>query len=219
MIELYHIQREGDPYGGSRNSSKVLIALEEIGEKYDVKLLSRLQDCRPADAPYRKINPNGVVPAISDDGFILWESGAILRYLADSLASTTLIPTDTKQRALVQQWLAWEGTTLNPSLLNLFFAMMAPTPDNDAIATAKAAYLGNLGILDAQLAGKEYVCGSFSMADIALGCIAPISFNLGLDLKPYPHLLAWIKRLGARPAWSKAETVIADMAAGQAQLG
>ncbi len=219
MIELYHIQREGDPYGGSRNSSKVLIALEEIGEKYSVKLLSRLQDCRPADAPYRKINPNGVVPAISDDGFIFWESGAILRYLADSRANTTLMPKDAKQRALVQQWVAWEGTTLNPSLLNLFFAMMAPTPDNDVIAAAKAAYLGNLGILDAQLAGKEYVCGSFSIADIALGCIAPISFNLGLDLKPYTHLLAWIKRLGARPAWNKAETVVADMAAGQAQLG
>ncbi len=218
MIELYHIQREGDPYGGSRNSSKVLIALEEIGEKYGVKLLSRLQDCRSAEAPYRKINPNGVVPTINDDGFILWESGAILRYLADSRANTTLMPTDAKQRALVQQWLTWEGTTLNPSLLNLFFAMMAPTPDNDVIAAAKAAYLGNLGILDAQLAGKEYVCGSFSIADIALGCIAPISFNLGLDLKPYTHLLAWIKRLGARPAWNKAETVVADMAAGQAQL-
>lgn len=219
MIELYHIQREGDPYGGSRNSSKVLIALEEIGEKYSVKLLSRLQDCRPADAPYRKINPNGVVPAISDDGLILWESGAILRYLADSRASTTLMPTDVKQRAHVQQWLTWEGTTLNPSLLGLFFAMMAPTPDNDAIAAAKAAYLANLGILDAQLAGKDYVCGSFSIADIALGCVAPISFNLGLDLTPYTHLLAWIKRLSARPAWNKAETVVADIAAGQAQLG
>ena len=219
MIDLYHIQREGDPYGGSRNSSKVLIALEEIGEKYSVKLLSRLQDCRPADAPYRKINPNGVVPAISEDGFILWESGAILRYLADSRASTTLMPTDVKQRAHVQQWLTWEGTTLNPSLLGLFFSMMAPAPDNDAIAAAKAAYLANLGILDAQLAGKDYVCGSFSIADIALGCVAPISFNLGLDLTPYTHLLAWIKRLSARPAWNKAETVVADIAAGQAQLG
>lgn len=219
MLELYHIQREGDPYGGSRNSSKVLIALEEIGEKYDVRLLSRLEDCRPADAPYRKINPNGVVPAINDDGLILWESGAILRYLADTREGMTLMPRDIRQRALVQQWLTWEGTTLNPALLSLFFAMMAPKPDNDAIAAAKAAYLGNLAILNAQLAGKDYVCGSFSIADIALGCIAPISFNLGLDLTPYPDLLAWIKRLGARPAWAKAETVIADMAAGKAQLG
>jgi len=97
--------------------------------------------------------------------------------------------------------------------------MMAPTPDNDAIAAAKAALLGNLGILDAQLAGKEYVCGSFSIADIALGCLVPISFNLGLDLTLYPHLLAWIKRLSARPAWSKAETVVADIAAGKTQLG
>lgn len=219
MIELYHFQREGDPYGGSRNSNKILIALEEIGEKYQLKLISRMEDCRPLNAPYRKLNPNGVTPTINDDGFILWESGAILRYLAESRANTTLLPADLKQRALVQQWVTWEGATLAPSLLNLFFAMMAPKPDDAAIAAAKTGLLGNLAILDAQLAGRDYVCGDFSIADIALGCLVPISFNLGLDLTPYPHLLAWIKRLRARPAWGKSKTIMADMAAGQAQLG
>jgi len=139
--------------------------------------------------------------------------------MASSFGSPAPSCVNLKQRALVQQWVTWEGATLAPSLLNLFFAMMAPKPDDAAIAAAKAGMLGNLAILDAQLAGRDYVCGDFSIADIALGCLVPISFNLGLDLTPYPHLLAWIKRLRARPAWGKSETVMADMAAGQAQLG
>lgn len=218
MLKLYHFQREGDPYGGSRNSSKILIALEEIGEPYRLELLSRMEDCRPATAPYRRLNPNGVTPTIDDDGFILWESGAILRYLADSRPHAGLLPSDLKQRAIAQQWLSWEGATLAPSLLNLFFAMMAPKPDDDAVAAAKAGLLGNLAILDARLAGRAYVADDFSVADIALGCLVPICFNLGLDLTPYPHLLAWIKRLRARPAWRKSDTIMADMAAGEAQL-
>ncbi len=218
MIKLYHIEREGDPFGGSRNSCKVLIALSEIGEAYEIKALSRMDDCRPADAPYRKINPNGVTPTIDDDGFILWESGAILRYLGESRPGEVLLPSDLRSRALVQQWLSWEGATLAPSLLALFFAQMAPSPDPEAIAVAKAAYLANLATLEAQLGGQEYVCGKYSIADIAIGSLTPISFLLGLDLTAYPNLRGWLSRLRKRSAWKSADAVMADMDAGQEQL-
>jgi glutathione S-transferase len=218
MLKLYDFQRESDPYGGSRNACKVFIALEEIGEPYAIEWLSRMADCRPANAPYRRLNPNGVTPTIGDDGFILWESGAILRYLVESRPHTGLLPADVKQRAIVQQWLSWEGTTLAPSVVNLFFAMMAPTPDDAAIAAAKAALLGNIAILDARLATHDYVAGDYSIADIALGCLVPICFNLKLDFTSYPHLLAWLKRLRARPAWQKSAPIMGDMAAGAAQL-
>lgn len=219
MIEIYHIERDGDPFGGSRNSCKVLIALSEIGERYEIRALSRLNDCRPVDAPYRKVNPNGVTPTIDDSGFVLWESGAILRYLGESRPGETLLPADLRGRATVQQWVSWEGATLAPSLLALFFAMMAPKPDPEAIEAAKSTYLANLATLDAQLAGREYVCGRYSIADIAIGGITPISFLLGLDLKTYPNLLSWLRRLRERPAWRAAEAVMADMEAGKAQLG
>lgn len=219
MIKVYHIEREGDPFGGSRNSCKVLIALAELGERCEIKALSRMSDCRPADAPYRKINPNGVTPTIDDGGFVLWESGAILRYLGESRPGETLLPADMKGRATVQQWVSWEGATLAPSLLNLFFAMMAPKPDAEAVAAAKAAYLGHLATLDAQLAGREYVCGRYSIADIAIGGITPIAFLLQLDLSSYPNLLGWLRRLRGRPAWKAAEAVMADMEAGKSQLG
>lgn len=219
MIKIYHIEREGDPFGGSRNSCKVLIALSEIGERYEIRALSRLNDCRPPDAPYRKINPNGVTPTIDDDGFVLWESGAILRYLGESRPGETLLPVDLRSRATVQQWVSWEGATFAPNLLGLFFAMMAPAPDPAAIEAAKGTYLANLATLDAQLAGREYVCGKYSIADIAIGSVTPIAFLLGLDLKAYPNLLEWLRRLRKRPAWSAAEAVMADMEAGKAQLG
>jgi glutathione S-transferase len=219
MIKIYHIEREGDPFGGSRNSCKVLIALSEIGERYEMRALSRLNDCRPEDAPYRKINPNGVTPSIDDDGFVLWESGAVLRYLGESRPGETLLPADPQSRATVQQWVSWEGATLAPSLLGLFFATMSPTPDAAATAMAKAAYLANLAILNKQLSQRAYVCDNYSIADIAIGSLTPISFLLGLDLAEYPNILAWLRRLRKRPAWRVAEAVMADMDAGQAQLG
>ena len=79
MLKLYHIPSEGDPFGGSRNGCKALIVLEEVGEPYELVRLSRMSDCRPPDAPFRKINPNGVTPAIDDDGLIVWESAATSR--------------------------------------------------------------------------------------------------------------------------------------------
>lgn len=181
--------------------------------------MKRLEEVRPADAPYRKLNPNGVVPTIEDDGLVLWESGAILRYLADTRPGKGLMPEDVKGKALAQQWLTWEGATLAPALLNLFFSMMAQPPNEDATAMARGAYLGGLGILDAQLAGKDYVAGAFSVADIALGSLTALSFGLGLDLTPYPNILNWLKRLRARPAFAASEIFTADLQAGAAQLG
>lgn len=219
MIKLYHIQAEGDPFGGSRNGCKAVIALEEMGIDYEVNALDRMVDCRPADAAYRQINPNGVTPTIDDNGFILWESGAILQYLADANPSSGLLPTDSKERAKVQQWVAWEGASFAPALLNFFFAMTAPEPDEATVANTKEAFLGTLSILNNQLAGKEYICGDYSIADIASGAITSLSFLLGLDLTPYPNILAWLARLRDKPSWQAAAAVMSDMDAGKEQIG
>lgn len=219
MIKLWHTLRDGDPYGGARNSNKIVIALDEIGEKCDLQAVRRMEDVRPQDAPYRKLNPNGVVPTIEEDGLVLWESGAILRYLADTRPGKGLLPQDAKARASADQWLTWEGATLAPALINLFMLMMAEQPDEQAMAGASAVYMGGLGILDQQLAGRDYVAGDFSAADIALGSLVPISFNVGLDLSGNGNIIAWLNRLRARPAFSGNEMFTADCEAGAAQLG
>ena len=218
-MKLYHIEVEGDPFGGSRNSCKALIGLEEIGGSYEIKALDRMADCRPSDAPFRKINPNGVTPTIDDNGFILWESGAILQYLAEANPASGLLPSDAKEKARVLQWVAWEGATYAPALLSFFFAMTAPEPDEAAVATTKDAFLATLAVLNNQLAGKDYVCGEYSIADIANGSITSLSFLLGLDLTPYPNILSWLARLRDKPSWQAAPAVMADMEAGKAQIG
>ncbi|MBV1951777.1 MAG: glutathione S-transferase family protein [Cycloclasticus sp.] len=218
MIKLYHIESEGDPFGGSRNGCKAVIALEELGINYEVNALDRINDCRPADAPYRQLNPNGVTPTIDDNGFILWESSAILQYLAKNNPESDLLPSDSKEQAHVIQWLAWEGATFAPALLNLFFAMTAEEPDEQTIAATKDAFLSTLGILNQQLAGQEFICGRYSIADIANGAITPLSFLLGVDLTQFPNIISWLKRLRVRPSWQAAGAVMSDMSAGEEQL-
>ncbi len=217
MLKVWHIARDGDAYGGTRNANKILLALDEIGEQRQVQRVSR-DDVRDTEGPFRKRNPNGLVPVIDDDGLVLWESGAILRYLGDTRRGTGLLPADAKAAAVVQQWLAWEAATYAPSLHALFFALMADPRSDAAVDAARAAYLGKLQIVDAALAGREYLAGDFSVADIALGAMVPLSFVIGLDLKPYPNLLAWLRRLAARTAWQGNDIFTADMAAGAAQL-
>ena len=217
MLKVWHIAREGDPFGGSRNANKILLALDEIDEPRQVSLVSRT-DVRAADGPFRKLNPNGVVPVIEEDGLVLWESGAILRYLGDTRRSSVLLPQDPQAVATVQQWLTWESATYGPSLHALFFALMADPRSEAAVDAARGAYLRQLQTLDDALAGRDYVAGTFSIADIALGAMIPLSFAIGLDLKPYPGLLGWLGRLAARDAWKRNEIFTADMAAGAAQL-
>ena len=217
MLKVWHIAREGDPFGGSRNANKILLALDEINEPRQVSLVSRT-DVRAAAGAFRRLNPNGVVPVIEEDGLVLWESGAILRYLGDSRRSSLLLPPDPQAVATVQQWLTWESATYGPSLHALFFALMADPRNEAAVDTARGAYLRQLQIVEAALEGRDFLAGTFSIADIALGAMVPLSFVIGLDLKPYPNLVGWLRRLAARDAWSRNEIFSADMAAGAAQL-
>lgn len=214
MIKLYHILSETDEMGGSRNAAKISIALRELGEDFQIVGLNREKDLRPADAPYRRaINPNGVTPAIEEDGLVLWESSAILRYLADSRGK--LIGSDVASRARTQQWLSWEGATLQPAFLAYYLAVAEGR--SDAAGAAKDAYLDKLTILDRALErGGGYVAGSYSVADIALGPIVPIGFHLGIDLKAHARVASWLDGLSQRAAWRDEPAFTRDMAAGRA---
>lgn len=215
MIKLYHILPASDPMGGSRNAAKVSIALRELGEEFEIVDLSRERDLRPADAPYRKINPNGVTPAIEDGDLVLWESSAILRYLADTRDS--LLAEDLRGQAMAQQWLSWEASTFQPA----FMAVYAAVSGNSGSKSKNAAldqYLGKLLILDEALdRGRGFVADEYSIADIALGMIVPIGFHLGIDLKDYSNIIRWLETLAARPAWDKEPSFNNDMGVGYEQ--
>ena len=118
MLKFYTILPDNDAIGGARQATKVSILLQEIGEEFETIDLDRRNYVRPRDSAYRKINPNGRVPAIDDDGFVLWEAGTILQYLAETRpAARHLLPPAGRQRFEILKWVMWDGSTLTPDLV------------------------------------------------------------------------------------------------------
>jgi len=198
-LKLYHVlPRSDNP--GSHNALKVIILLRELrlaGES-DLQIIDvdPQTELHPADAKLRELNPNGLTPIIDDDGFILWESSAVLQYLASTRPGSELLyPADPQQRALVQKWLGWDASTLTARLMNAFFA------DEQLRSAALEALQQPLSILNKQLAGKDFVLGEYSLADIALGCIACATFMTGVDLTEQTNVIAWLARLSNRDTW------------------
>jgi glutathione S-transferase len=156
-------------------------------------------------AEYLARNPNGLVPTIDDDGFILWESNAIVRYLCAKHGAGKLWPSDLARRADGDRWMDWQQTTLAPPMGILFRGLLRQPPEvidaeqmNGAMQKATAA----MRILDTQLAPRAFVVGdTLSMADIALGNAAHRWFSLPRERPELPHVAQWYARLNDRPAY------------------
>lgn len=208
MLRLYHILPRAD-HPGSHNALKVAVLLRELGLAFELIDVDPARELRPADAPLRRLNPNGLTPILDDDGFILWESAAILQYLCDSRGPTPLLPIEPRQRARVLQWLGWEASTFIPALMVLYVARLGG--NDDAAAAARVGFL--LGLLEQQLSGRDWVADAYSIADIALGASVPALLPLGVDFAPYPALRRWLDALRGRQAWQD-EIFLADLRAG-----
>jgi len=154
---------------------------------------------------YLARNPNGLVPTIDDDGFILWESNAIVRYLCAKHGAGKLWPSDLARRADADRWMDWQQTTLAPPMGVLFRGLLRQPPEvidaeqmNGAMQKATAA----MRILDAQLALHSFVAGdTLTMADIALGNAAHRWFSLPRERPELPNVAKWYARLNDRPAY------------------
>jgi glutathione S-transferase len=149
-------------------------------------------------------NPNGRVPVLEEDGFVLWESNAILAYLASRQPIPSLLPVEPRERAEVDRWLYWESTNLSPAVWKVGFEkivkpMMKQSPDAALIAAGTADFASAARVMDDALTGKDYVTGKLSVADFAIGPF--ISLATGaceLDITPYGNLSAWRDRMNAR---------------------
>lgn len=215
-VKLYHILPAGDPYGGSRNAAKAAIALRDAGVAFDIANMSREADLRPPAGAYRRdINPNGVTPTLDDEGFLLWESAAVLIYIADKWAAGRLLPTEVRAKARVHQWLAWEGATFQSTLIGVFLLKASGDAGSKELLEATTRYNANLSVLNDNLKASDFVAGAFSIADIALGCSVSIGFLLDIDLKPYPNVARWLRRFQKMPAFAQEPSFSADMAVGE----
>jgi glutathione S-transferase len=191
----------------SSNVMKVLWLCEELGIPFE-RIDAGGAFGKTKEPAYLAKNPNALVPTIEDGDFVLWESNAIMRYLARTRAAGSAIyPADPKQAADCDRWLDWQLSALNPPMTTVFFTYVRiPEPERDMAATAKARDAAEAlwGMVDAKLAGGDFVCGKdFTIADIALGIYAWRWFNLPIARKAMPRLEAWQERLKARPGHAK----------------
>jgi glutathione S-transferase len=153
---------------------------------------------------YAQKNPNRLVPLIDDDGFVLWESNVIVRYLCAKCAPGRLYPLDLAARFDAERWMDWQQTTLNPAGRNAFMQLVrTPGAQRDAalIERSRAQMAPLLTLLDAHLAAHRFMTGTaFTMADIPIGCEIHRWFGLPIDRPPLPHLERWYGEVSTRPA-------------------
>jgi len=189
----------------SVNVKKALWCLEELGLPYE-RVDAGLQFGVTKTPEYLRMNPNGLVPTLNDDGFILWESHTIVRYLADKHGKGVLRPMDLHTRAVASQWMDW-AFTFQGSVRDAFWNLVrtpAEKRDEQAIERSRVKSGELAAILDAALADRMYVAGAFSMGDIPIGCEVQRWIRLPMERPWLPNLQAWFERLCARPAFKKA---------------
>jgi len=187
----------------SVNVKKVLWCVEELGVRHE-RVDAGMQFGVVDTPQYRRLNPNGLVPTIEEDGFVLWESHTIVRYLAAKHGGGKLWPLDLRERADAERWMDW-AFTFQAAFRAVFWGLVRTPPekrDAAAIEDARKKSAELLGHLDAWLAGRHYVGGrAFTMGDIPIGCHVQLWMRLPLERPKHPALEAWFARLLERPAY------------------
>jgi glutathione S-transferase len=159
---------------------------------------------------YLAINPMGKVPTLVDDGYVLWESPAILCYLAEKFPEKKLSPTDPRGRAEVMRWMFWNASHLEPQVFGVGFEkllkpMMNLEPDPVRIDAYTKDFNRFAPVLDKALEGKPWVLGDLSIVDFDIAPTIEFAFLSGMDdVKKYPRVCDWFERFTSREAWKKA---------------
>ena len=190
----------------SGNVMKPLWAADEMGLDYEqVDVGGKFGGNREPD--YLAMNPMGLVPALVEDDFVLWESNAITRYLAEKYGRGSLCPADPRIRAAADTWMDWQQTACAPMMTPVFWGLVrTPEAERDYGRINAAIERGYevWGILDRHLASRPFVAGGdFTMGDIPIGPQAHRWFNLVEKRPAMPNLEAWYRRLTERPAFRK----------------
>ena len=192
---------------GRNNSINVQKAMWAVGE---LGLDHRRIDVGGAfggldQSDYAAKNPNRRIPTLEDDGLVVWESNAIVRYLAGQHGAGTLWPEDPATRAIADQWMDWQQTTLLADMFVVFWGLVrTPAGERDMAAIeASAANLAGLWRrLEDHLQDRDYVCGqAFTMGDIPVGAACYRYHELAIDRPELPAIAAWYDRLQARPPY------------------
>lgn len=190
----------------SINVRKAVFVLEELGLSFTREDWGQpLRD--PKVPEFLALNPNGQVPVLVEDDFVLWESQPIMRYLA-AQAGSDLWPADLRERALVDQWLTWQATELNPTWGYAVYALLRKAPgydDQSLIADSLGRWGGKMEMLERQLkqGGGFAANGRLSLADIVLALSTHRWLAIGQARPALPHVQAHHAMMQARPAGAR----------------
>jgi glutathione S-transferase len=189
----------------SSNVQKVMWAIGEIGLPYE-----RIDIGGPfgknRETAYLAMNPTGLVPTLEEEnGFLLWESNSIVRYLAAKHHASVLEPVDLRPRALASQWMDWQLSVAGPAITDCFWGLIRTAPekrDLAAIEESKKKSIAAMSIVDDQLGKTTYLAGdAFSYGDIPLGIVAYRFRQLVPDRPPLRNFERWYAAISARRAF------------------
>ncbi len=189
----------------SPNCQKVVALAQELGVPLELQLVDVFKgESRTAEMLAK--NPNGKVPVLEDGDFVLWESNAMLSYLAAKAQRTDLLPTGVRERAEVDRWLAWHNAHFSPAVGKVAFERIVKklarlgAPDEAMVQRGTEEFASAARLLDEWLSHREYLCGALTIADFAVISYAVRAEDCGLVVAPYRNLVAWRDRMVARPS-------------------
>jgi len=196
-------------YGTSKSrSARCLWALEELGLKYEQV---PVEVAKAKSPEHLKLNPNGHIPVLEDDGNIFWESMAINLYLAGKYGKVPLWPESHEGRGHATQWSFWGMTEVEPNLLTVLRNRLLLPPDQrneEAAVAAVTALQGPLKALEGALHGREYLLGKdFTIADLNLSSIMSFAVFAKLDMSATPAAQAWLQKCLGREGFKKARSL------------
>jgi glutathione S-transferase len=194
----------------SLNVQKVVLALEESGTPYE-RIDAGLQFGHNKTPEYLAKNPMGLVPLLEDDGFVLWESNAIARYICAKYAPAKLYYEDLQARADAERWMDWQGGALNGALVPAFYNLIRVAPEKRDMVAVEASLQKTtelVAIFDAHMKGRDFVSGNqFGFGDMGMAPIIHRWLNMPCEIAPVPHAKAWYQRMMQRAACQKVLTL------------
>jgi glutathione S-transferase len=200
MLTVHHL--------GRSQSERIVWLCEELGLGYALKRYDRRADNRMAPPDYKALHPIGAAPVITDGDLTLAESGAVVEYIIHTYGGGRLAVAPGKPHYTdYLYWFHFANGTLQPLMLRMLtVARFAPPADHPAALMARERFDLILGALDARLAAAHYLAGpELTAADImAVFSVTTLRVFYPFSLAPFPNILAWLQRVGTRPAYQRA---------------
>jgi glutathione S-transferase len=199
---------------GSHHSRRVTVVVHELGLDVELRPLRVLPPGMGGEnesEAFRTLNPNTKVPVLQDGDLVLWESNAIVGYLCDVHGATPLWPRDPRRRAVVAKWQFWQAAHLSPAadglMVEAFMKSTSGAPRDDAAtASLTTSFRRWCTVLESALSASDYLAdGVFTVADIAVATALMYAPMARMPVGDYPHVVAWLARVHARPSWAATE--------------